>query len=216
MSDFCPDGYLPTADALAEISLHLFPDYFEQLEHSLASQPEAREDSGVEKLARALSVPPPPAELSEIGRETVDLVRKLSHQGELNLYYFDNHGRHTVPRDFLATPQADGLLETGVYWPFGQPSRMYEERPNYSVFVEQLELERLLNQETAETDKKRPLPVSMKSSLVEALRKLDHLPRDAQFKALQELPEFSSFKITVAAFREAARKSPRDPGRKSR
>ena len=105
------------------------------------------------------------------------------------------------------------MIESGSYWPFGRPTRWYEARPNYPLFVEQSELEALLSEQPA---KKQPLPRAQMPELVEALRKLNDLPnRAAQFQALCDMPEFRKYKITDALFREAARQVPRDPGRKS-
>ncbi len=86
-------------------------------------------------------------------------------------YYFENDGRHTVSREFWATAEADGGLESGFYWPFGRPSRIYEQRPNYPLFLLQLELDTLLNAEPAKT---RPLPRSKIPELVAALRGNSH------------------------------------------
>jgi len=105
-------------------------------------------------------------------------------------------------------------LETGVYWPFSRPSRLYEQRPNYPLFLLQSELDTVLSPEPA---KKRSLPRSKIRELVAALRELRGLPnRQAQYEALGELPQFQEFKITRADFREAARHLPRKGGRKSR
>jgi hypothetical protein len=105
-------------------------------------------------------------------------------------------------------------LETGVYWPFGRPSRVYEQRPNYPLFLLQSELDTLLSAEPA---KKRSLPRSKIPELVAALRELGGLPnRQAQYEALCELTQFQEFKITRADFREAARHLPRKGRRKSR
>jgi hypothetical protein len=53
--------------------------------------------------------------------------------------------------------------------------------------------------------------------LVAALRNLDDLPnRATQLQTLCDMPEFREFKITNALFREAAKRVPRDAGRKSR
>ena len=46
-------------------------------------------------------------------------------------------------------------MELGTYWPFGKPTRWYESRPNYSLFLLQSELDALLTEQPA---KKRPLP----------------------------------------------------------
>ena len=141
-------------------------------------------------------------------------LRNLLHQGKLDGYYFENNGRHIVPRDFWATAQADGVVESGIYWPFGESSRVLERRPNYALFLLQSELNKLLSDEPA---KKRPFPRSRIPDLVAALRKLEALPnRRAQYQALCEPPELREFKITDANFREAARHLPRGPDRKSR
>jgi hypothetical protein len=103
--------------------------------------------------------------------------------------------------------------ESGLYWPFGEPSSVLERRPNYPLFMREMELRRLL---TDQPEEKRQLPRSRLPDLADALRRLGHLPdRNAQLQALRELPEFREFKITFADFREAARRLPRNPGRKS-
>jgi hypothetical protein len=163
---------------------------------------------------RAFSQPQFPDALKEIAIQAVRQLRNLLHQGKLHGYYFGLGGRQSVSREFWATADAGGVLETGVYWPFGRPSRLYEERPNYPLFLSQSELDALLS---AEPDKKRSLPRSKIPELVVALRELGSLPnREAQRKALCELPQFREFKITRADFSEAARQVPREPGRKSR
>jgi hypothetical protein len=118
-----------------------------------------------------------------------------------------------VPREFWATTQADGVLESGTYWPFGQPSRVLEWQPNYRLlFLRETELQKLLTERPAE---KRRLPRSKIPELVAALRELGG-NREAQYGALCELPQFQEFKITRADFREVARHLPRKGGRKSR
>ena len=150
--------------------------------------------------------------LKEIMNGTVHRLRNLLHEGKLHGYYFESDGRHTVSREFWATAEADGALESGVYWPFGRPSRLFEQRPNYPLFLLQSELDTLLSAEPAE---KRSLPRSKIRELVAALRELGDLPnRPAQYQALCELPQFREFKITRADFREAARHLPRERGRK--
>jgi hypothetical protein len=192
---------------------HWFAQELEKGETAIASQAGAKPESPIEQAVRAFSWPQIPEEWWQIANETVRRLRSLLHQGQLNADYFDNHSRHTVPREFWATTQADGVLESGVYWPFGKPSRLYERAPNYPLFLRETELHKLLTDQPA---KKRQLSRSKLPDLADALRRLDHLPnRDAQLRALRELPEFREFKITVADFREAAKNLPRKPGRKS-
>ena len=215
MIDFCPDGYLATAKAMAVAAQRWFPERFAALEKTATS---AELESRIEKAVRIFSQPPIPDDwrqaFEEIKNETLNQPRNLLHEGKLHGYYFDNDGRHTTSREFWATADAGGVLETGVYWPFSRPSRLYEQRPNYPLFLLQSELDTLLSAEPA---KKRSLPRSKIPELVAALRELGGLPnRQAQYDALCELPQFREFEITRADFREAARQVPRERGRKSR
>jgi hypothetical protein len=171
----------------------------------------ASQSSTIEQAVQAFSLPHVAEQWREIANETVHRLRDLLHQGELNADYFDTYGRHSVPREFWATLQADGVLESGLYWPFGQPSRVYERQPNCRpLFLRETELWKLL---TAQPTEKRRLPRSKIPELVAALRELGG-NRQAQYQALCELPQFREFKITRADFREAARHLPRKGGRK--
>jgi hypothetical protein len=223
VNGFCPDGYVPTREAIVGAAEYWFPEKFAALERAAAPpQPETKPDNSLQALARALSQPPviPDAmrhDFQDIVDQTVHRLRNLLHQSELTAYYFGGlfgDGRYAVSSGFWATAQADGVMESGIYWPFGRPPRSFEARPNYSLFLLQSELDALLSEQPA---KKRPLPRAKMPELVAALRKLDDLPsRAAQLQALCNMPEFLEFKITNALFREAARQAPRDPGRKSR
>ena len=116
--------------------------------------------------------------------------------------------------NFWATAEADGVLESGFYWPYGKPSRVLESRLHYELFIQQLELDGLLSEEAT---RKRPLPQSKIQDLVAALRGLNHLPnRAAQLRALRELAEFRQYEITHAVFRQAAKDFPRKSGQRSR
>ena len=213
MSDFSPDGYEPTPRAVARAAHHWFAQELEKNEAAIAPQAGAKPEDPIEQAVRAFSWPQFPKEWWQIANETVHRLRNLLHQGELNADYFDTFGRHSVPREFWATPQADGILESGLYWPFGKPSRVYERQPNgCPLFLRETELQKLLTDQPAE---KRRLPRSKIPELVAALRELGG-NRQAQYEALCELPEFREFKITRADFREAARHLPRERGRKSR
>jgi hypothetical protein len=77
-------------------------------------------DNSVHALARALSQPSIPDalrhEFADIVTQTVHRLRNLLHQGELlKAYYFGGlfDGRQVVTREFWATPEADGVLESG-------------------------------------------------------------------------------------------------------
>jgi hypothetical protein len=146
MSDFCPDGYVPGQEALAQAARRWFAKRLSEIaaEHEPATPDEP--PSGVEKLARAF-VPLFPDELAYevavIMTRTEHRLRNFLHQGNLTAYYFGVDGRQSVPRELWATPQTDGVLASDTYW-LGQ------------LFLLQSELDALLDGEPAA--KKRPLP----------------------------------------------------------
>jgi hypothetical protein len=210
--EFCPDGYIPILQAIARAAERWFAEQTHKFEKAMQSQAEREPEGHIEQAVRAFSGPQYPEEFRQIAIETVLRMRDLLHRGELTAYYFDNYGLHRVPRDFWATAEADDVFEAGVFWPFGRRGRVLEPGPNYRLFLQQLELDRLLRAEPAE---KRSLPRSKIPELVAALRELGG-NRQAQYEALCELPRFREFKVTRADFREAARHLPRKGGRKSR
>jgi hypothetical protein len=217
MSDFCPDGYLSSQEATFRAAKFWFPDQMAALETAASPGSQTKADSSFDAAVRAFSQP----QVSDVWRrpfeeivsQTVDRLRNFLHQGTLKAYYFGNDGSHRVSREFWATANADGVIETGTYWPFGKPTRSNESLPNYSLFLSQSELDEVLSEQLA---KKRPFPRSKMLEFVAALRKLEGLPnRSAQLHALRNTPEFREFNITDALFREAARRVPRQAGRKS-
>jgi hypothetical protein len=133
----------------------------------------------------------------------------------LRAYYFGGlfAGRHNVAPEFWATADADGVLESGHFFPFGAPSSPRDPRPHCLFFL-QAELDALLSEPKKS---KKSLPDSKKPALVAALGRLDKLTnRAAQVKALRELPEFEPYHITDRIFREACRTGPRRPGVKQK
>ncbi|MGO9398576.1 MAG: hypothetical protein ACLP19_12175 [Xanthobacteraceae bacterium] len=152
---------------------------------------------------RAFSQPQVPDALKEIAIQAVRQLRNLLHQGKLHGYYFGHGGRHSVSRDFWATAEADGALESGIYWPFGRPTR-YESRPNCPLLLQQSELDALLSEPHS---KKKPFPSAKMPGLVAALRRLDDLPnREKQREALRKLPEFEPYHLTDDYFAKPRRR----------
>jgi hypothetical protein len=218
MNGFCPDGYVPAQEAIPRAVERWFPEQFNQFVVAMESQPASRPEGHIEQAVQAFSPPQIPGVSRDawenIVSQTVHRLRNILHQGKLNAYYFDEYGSHIVRRDSWVTTETNGVLESGTYWPFGKPSRVYERQPNYRLFLRQTKLDKLLSEESS---KKRSLPKSKMSELVAALRELDHHPnRRAQYEALCDLPEFREYRITDSIFREAARHVPREAGRKSR
>jgi hypothetical protein len=219
VTTFCPKEYVPAQEAIARAAKYWFPERFASLENADGLEPAPKPANGLEALARNLSQSRIPDalrhEFRSVAIETINRLRNLLHQGELTAFYFDHFGRRPVSRDFWATAEADGVIESGVFWPFGKPTRWHESRPNHRLFLLQSEIGLVLNEEPA---KKRPLPAAKASELVAALRRLDDLPnRAAQREALCTMPEFQEYKITDRQFREASRMAgARRAGRKSR
>jgi hypothetical protein len=204
MIDFCPDGYVPLHEAMFTAAKVWYPEQ-------------------ISALVRAFSQWPIPAAwqddawrhaFANIWSETAHRLRYLLHQGTLKVYYFNDSGCQHLSREFWATAKADGVIESGTYWPFSKPSSLHESRPYYSLFLLQSDVDALLSDQPA---KKRPFPGAKMPELVAALRKLDDLPnRAAQLQALSNMPEFREFTITNILFRQAAKKAgPRRAGRKS-
>ena len=223
MSAFCPDGYVPTRDAIAWAAEHWFPKRWAALWEAAAPRSATKPKHNIDAAVQVFSQPQIPAawqddtwrhEFEHVWGETAHRLRNSLHQDAIKAFYFENSGRYAVSRNFWPSPAANGTLETGIYWPFGQPNTVHEQRPNYPLFFEQSELDALLSEQST---KKRPLPGAKMPELVAAMRKIDDLPnRTAQLQALRNMPEFREFKITNALFRAAAKHVPRDAGRKSR
>jgi hypothetical protein len=150
MNVFCPDGYVPTQLAIERASLCWFPEHMTAFKSAAAGElaiDRANDDvnglTPVEKLARLRK------EIVGVTIETEHRLRNFLHQGVLTAYYFGTlfgQGRYAVAREFWATTEADGVLISGIYWPFGQP-RAWQERPGYPLFVLEPELAELLGDE---------------------------------------------------------------------
>jgi hypothetical protein len=201
-----------------------FPKQWAALWEAAAPKSATKPDNNFDAVVRAFSQSPIPAawqddawrhEFMDIWSQIAHRFRNFLHRDTIKAYYFDNNGRHAVACDLWPTPAADGVLETGIHWPFGGPNASFERRPSYPLFFGQSELDALLSEQPA---KRRPLPGAKMPELVAALRKLDDLPnRAAQLLALCNMPEFREFTITNALFRQAAKEAgPRRAGRKSR
>ena len=139
MSDFCPDGYLPTREAIVRAAESWFPDQIAALKPVACPQSQTRQDISLAAAVRAFSQPQIPEAwrhvFEQIASQTAQRLRNFLHQGALKAYYFGDDGCHSVSRDFWATAHADGVIESGTYWPFGKPTHLYEPRPNFSLFV---------------------------------------------------------------------------------
>jgi hypothetical protein len=216
MSDFCPEGYLRTQDAILRAAEYWYPDKIAAAQITEDSQFQPKSKNDLEAAIRAFSQPhvadARPHPFEEIANQTVHRLRNLLHQGPLNAYYFASDGSHCIPHEFWATENADGVVESGTYWPYGSPISWHETRPNYPLFLRESELNVLLQ---TQPTKKLPFPTPKMPALIEALRKLDNVSsRKKQREALRKLPELERYHLTDDILREAEKKVPRSPGRK--
>ena len=115
MTDFCPDGYLPTRDAVVRAAQRWFPDKFAALEPTATQQTQTEPENDLVAVVRILSQPPIPDALRQVFEKawvpTVSRLRNFLHEGTLKAYYFNHDGCHSVSQEFWATAQADGVLE---------------------------------------------------------------------------------------------------------
>jgi hypothetical protein len=108
-----------------------------------------------EKVARALCGQPLFSkgllqQFADVFTATEHRLRNLLHQGILTAYYFSglfHPDRHAVAREFWATTEADGVLISGTYLPFGRPRTWHEQRPSHPLFLLQSELTAALSDE---------------------------------------------------------------------
>lgn len=213
MSDFCPDGYVPSRVAIFIAAKFWFPKKVVSIEAAATGKTRLH--------ARSLPFAQRPEAFQqafeEIAEPTVLRLRNFLHQGKLTAYYFTDGGRHSILHGFWATAQAEGRLQLGTYCPFGKPTRWYEQRPNHPIFFKQSELDALLADETAET---RQFPTARNTDLEAAYRRPEIAmlgTRKDQREAIKKLPAFKSYRITDRLFREAEKASgKREPGVKRR
>jgi len=89
-------------------------------------------------------------QVEDLLTKTEDRLRKPLHRGVLTAYYFGglfDQGRHAVARDFWATTEADRVLMSGGYWPFGKPRAWHEQRPSYQLLFLESQLATLLSED---------------------------------------------------------------------
>jgi hypothetical protein len=209
MIDFCPDGYMPLQQALFIAAQFWFPKEVASFETVL--------ENICQEVVRIHQYPQLPDEVrgpfEEIAGQTLPRLRNLLYQGHLKACYFENDGCHSVSREFWATAQAEGVIESGTFCLSGKPARWYDKPPNYSLFVKQSELDALLVDKPTEnllfsSGKKTELAAAYRRPDIEALP-----TRAAQREAIKKLEPFKPYHITDELFREAEKRSgPRRPG----
>jgi hypothetical protein len=163
MTLFCPDGYVPVQAAIVRAAQCWFPEQTTALETATASELAINNKPSddingltpVERLARAFRGQPSVSE--GLRRQAVDLLTQTEHrfrnfldQGAFTAFYFGglfDEGRHAVAREFWATTEADGVLMSGSYWPFGKPRAWHEQRPSYPLFFLESQLAALLSED---------------------------------------------------------------------
>jgi hypothetical protein len=224
MRPFCPDGYVLAQEAILRAALCWFPEEISALEAAAANElalnnrPDADVNAltPVEHLARALE---PAASFSDgLRQQFVHLLteaehrlRNLLHQGALMAFYFGglfDQGRHAVDREFWATPEADGVLMSGSYWPFSKPRAWHEQRPSFPLCFLETELAKLLSESSKSPPRRggnRRGPKPTKLEQVKQAMRQDF----SQASELQNMPEKElAAKYNVS--RDTARKARND------
>ena len=161
MTLFCPEGYTPVQVAIARAAQYWFPEQMTALETARAGEAIDNKPSDdintltpLERLADAFRGQPSISEglrqqVQDLLTQTEDRLRKLTHRGVLTAYHFGglfDQGRHAVAREFWATTEADGVLMSGSYWPFGEPRAWHEQRPSYPLYFLESQLATLLSE----------------------------------------------------------------------
>jgi len=163
MRPFCPDGYVLAQDAIGSAALSWFPDQTSawinaaEAELGIKTKPNDNIDAltPVERLGRALASAPSVSgglrqQFVHLLTQTEHRLRNFLHQDALTVFYFGglfDQGRHAVAREFWATSEAEGVLISGIYWPFGKPRASFDQRPSYPLLVLESELAALLSDE---------------------------------------------------------------------
>ena len=155
---FCPDGYVPVRRAIERAVLDWFPEQVSAIDTAVAGDLAGDGKPNVamtpnEQLRRAVEGQPSISEglrqqIENVLTQTEYRLRNFLHQGVLSAHYFGglfDQGRQTVTPEFWAITEADGVLLSGTYWPFGRPRTRYEQKPNYSLFFLESELTALLS-----------------------------------------------------------------------
>src|SRR5262245_22000797 len=158
--EFCPDGYLRAKEALERAARYWFPEQIAAFNSAVAGEsaishpPKNVALTPVEELADALRPPPSMSDalrqqIMHLLTEVEHRVRNFLHQGALTAYHFGglfDQGRHAIAREFWATSEAEGVLISGSFWPFGKPRAWHEQRPGYSLCFVESQLEKLLSE----------------------------------------------------------------------
>jgi hypothetical protein len=210
---FCPEGYVSIRQAIFRAAQFWYPEQYGAAYRAAGSSAAGNNDTipgSIEALERAISQQfPDDAFVDTAGKlfvTTLQCLRDFLHHGIIDAVYFTGDGPQKLDKNFWATTEADEVLETGTYWPYGKPNRWSEPPPHYSLVIEQSKLDALLSEERAS----RKFSMQKKSELAAAYRDptIASLPnRKAQREAIKKLEQFKSYRITDRLFREAERAS---------
>ena len=148
MSSFVPDGYLPIDEAFARAMKRWFADQISKLEQEVEYDRAKRlEDlpttddpvrraflqAGAHEGARKAAVP----KLEGIKREAEVKFRNLLYAGKLTAHFSEPVSgiEWTIEAKRWATPATDGVIESGLYFPYGKPDGPYAKAPAVKVRV---------------------------------------------------------------------------------
>jgi hypothetical protein len=233
MSDvFCPEGFMLVEAAIVKAAHCWFPELLKEAVRQLATSDtnidaavQANIDATVqalEQLNRAddstidaavqvlfqLNRAEWPKPLWDAFAHTLNRLRNSLHQGKIKAYSFTKNGPQPIGGHFWATSEADDVLETGRYWPNGEPSIvdprepsiLDEQRRPTMLFFMRSEVDALLSKQP------KRLPESKIPEVAATLSKLPHLSRPKQHEELRRL--YPQYLIPHRTFREVAKGVP--------
>jgi hypothetical protein len=144
MSEFIPAGYVPSETALLRaVEMWFEPELADlQRKYEASSHSSVSDDPLRNWFARQSEQS---AFLKTHGEPLLikarDRFRQFLFEKKLTAYYFSvRHGRQAIEHRFWAAPEADGVIETGQYYPFGKPRRLGQSFPCERVLIQEAEL----------------------------------------------------------------------------
>jgi hypothetical protein len=165
---FCPDGYVTVQEAFETSARFWFAEQIAAFENAATIEGAASQDkfnsmTSLEQVAHVLSGQSSISKglrqgVAGVLTETEHRLRNFLYQRVLTAYYFGDQGRNCVAREFWATTEADGVLASGRYFPFGKPRAWHEQRPSHPLFFFRSELAALLNDDAKSPLRKSDVP----------------------------------------------------------
>jgi hypothetical protein len=156
---WCPEGFTPAQAAIVKAAHGWFAGPLEKALPQLATS-DGSIDAAVQSLRQLHRAEWP---WDAFVQTLTRLRNSLYKHGKIKAYYFTENGPQSVGKYFWATSEADDVLESGLYWPYGDPSIIdhrdgstIDEQPPTTLFFKQSELAALLSKPPAAQKRRFP------------------------------------------------------------